>query len=263
MKAVLGDKYEGLKLRLRWLKYLYSLILNMVYRLKLLSIYNIPIVINNFNRLTFPLQLITFLENCGFTNIVILDNNSTYPPLLKFYTATQHKVIRQPSNVGHLALWRSGLYQDLKWNYFVYTDSDMLPVEECPGDFIVYFKSILDKYYRLDKVGFGIKIDDLPEHFLLKEKIVNHEKRFWEKELAPGIYRAQIDTTFALYKPFSDLKFGETSTLTACRFGYPYLIRHLPWYTDSQNMTEEEEFYLKTSSSSSSIARQYRTGDVY
>ena len=263
MPAFISDKYEGLKLRLRFLKYIYWRILNIGYKLGFLSIYEIPIVINNFNRLSFPLQLIRFLEDCGFANIIILDNNSTYPPLLEFYRNTQHKVIRQSNNVGYLAFWKSGLYDRHRWNYFVYTDPDVLPVADCPRNFVEYFKSILDKSYGLDKVGFGIKIDDLPDSFSLKTKVVNHEKKFWEKEVAPGVYKAQIDTTFALYKPFSNLKFGETSTLAAYRLAFPYVIRHLPWYADSQNLSEEEIYYLQSSNSSSGIAKQYKTGDVY
>ena len=41
----------------------------------------IPIIINSFNRLTTLKQLISSLEQRGLTNIYILDNNSTYPPL--------------------------------------------------------------------------------------------------------------------------------------------------------------------------------------
>lgn len=255
--------YHSIRSKMRFFKFGYWLVLNLGYRLKWLRIYSIPIVINNFNRLTFLLQQIRFLEGCGFTNIVIVDNNSTYPPLLKFYESCKYTVIRERTNYGHLAFWKSGLYNKYKWNYFVYTDSDVVPVEECPKNFIEYFKSVLDENYHLDKVGFGIKIDDLPDSFALKEIIINHERRFWETEVAPGIYRAQIDTTFALYKPFSDLRFGEASTQPAYRLGYRYLIRHLPWYTDSQNLSEEEKFYLQTSNNSSSIAKQYKTGDVY
>lgn len=41
---------------------------------------NIPIIINNFNRLTCLQRLIASLEVRGYHNIYIIDNNSTYPP---------------------------------------------------------------------------------------------------------------------------------------------------------------------------------------
>ncbi len=230
--------------------------LNMAYKLKFLSVYEIPIVINNFNRLKFPLELIGFLENCGFTNIIILDNNSSYPPLLKFYETCKYKVIRQKQNLGHLAFWKSGLYDQYKWNYFVYTDSDVVPVPECPKGFIEYFKFILSSNYRLDKIGFGIKIDDLPDSFSLKNKIIEYEKHYWERAVMPNLYEAPIDTTFALYKPLSKLERGESYTLAAWRTGSPYLIRHLPWYLDSGDLSDEEKYYIQTCNNSSSMGQQ-------
>lgn len=237
-------------------KIIYWRLLNLAYRFGLFSIYNIPVVINNFNRLTYPLQLIDFLEKCGFTNIIILDNNSSYEPLLNFYDTGRCKVIRSKINYGHLALWHSGLYHSYKWNYFVYTDPDVVPIKECPIDFITRFKRILDQYSSLDKIGFGLRIDDLPDFFKFKQKIEEYEKVYWKNEISPGIYEAPIDTTFALYKPFSNLKTGQAYTLRAFRTGFPYVARHLSWYVDSSNLSPEEIYYLDTSNSSSSIAKQ-------
>ena len=247
--------YHFIKSQFRFFKFIYWNILRLGYKFKILSIYNIPIIINNFNRLTHPLQLIEFLENCGFTNIVMLDNNSTYPPLLKFYNQTKHKIIRMGFNFGHLALWKSNLYKNYKWNYFVYTDSDVVPIDECPKNFIDYFRKVLDQHYQLDKIGFGIKIDDLPNSFSLKERVVAYERRYWEKEFAPTLYQASIDTTFALYKPLSNLKNDQIYTLFAVRTGFPYLLRHLPWYADSKNLTEEEQYYIQTCNNSSSLGK--------
>jgi hypothetical protein len=254
--------YYTFKAQYRVSKFIYWSILRLGYKLNFFSIYNIPIIINNFNRLTFPLQLITFLEACGFTQIIVLDNNSTYPPLLDFYKNCKHTVIRNSINYGYLALWKSGLYRKYKWNYFVYSDSDVVPINECPQNFIELFKKNLDASYRLDKIGFGIKIDDLPDQFSLKRKVIDYEKIYWQKEIAPNLYEAKIDTTFALYKPLSNLKHGEASTLAANRFGFPYLVRHLPWYSDSNNLSEEENYYLKTSNSSSSLGMQIREEGV-
>jgi hypothetical protein len=258
-KDILRIPYRAMKKQLRWFKVFYWALLNLAYRLNFLSVYRIPVIINNFNRLTYPQQLIAFLEQCGFVNIVILDNDSKYQPLLDYYKNCRHNVVKLGKNYGHLALWKSALYKRYRWNYFIYTDPDVLPVERCPLNFIEYFKSVLDKTNALDKVGFGIKIDDLPDWFRLKAKTIDHEKKFWTTEVEPGVYEAQIDTTFALYKPFTGLKFGEVHTLAAYRFGAPYMVRHLPWYTDSANLSEEEQYYLKMSNASSSIATNLRS----
>ena len=58
----LKKKYHRLKSIFRILKVPYWWILNLGYRTKLLDIYDVPVIINNFNRLTFPVQLIEFLK---------------------------------------------------------------------------------------------------------------------------------------------------------------------------------------------------------
>jgi hypothetical protein len=218
----------------------------------------IPILINNFNRLSFPVQLVHWLERAGYTNIYILDNQSTYGPLLEYYQSCRHRVLRLDQNYGHLAFWKAGLYQRFRWNYFAYTDSDVLPVEDCPTDFLTHFKVLLDRYTHLDKVGFGIKIDDLPEHFSLRKQVITYESRYWQKPAGRGLFDAPIDTTFALYRPFSNLRLGHAYLLRAYRTDAPFLVRHLPWYADSENLTEEEKYYLETSNSSSTVAKQQR-----
>lgn len=234
------------------------------YGIGLRNHFKIPVIINNFNRLTSLVQLITFLESKGYQNIIILDNDSTYPPLLKFYAETKHKLINLNHNYGHLALWKSGVYKEYWWDYFCYTDSDVLPISECPNDFLRYFRKILRKYYSLDKVGFAIKVDDLPDSFSLKEKVAKYESRYWQQQLEPGIFDAPIDTTFAMYRPFSNLRHQEIYTLPAARIGFPYLIRHLPWYVDSENLSDEESYYLRTCNKSSSIAKSIKgEGAIY
>lgn len=252
---------KGAEDGVRALKSIYWFVINIGYRGNFFSVNEIPIIINNFNRLAYLQDLLRFLNQYGFTNIIIIDNNSTYVPLMEFYKDCPYKVYRLQKNYGHLAFWHSNLYYKYRWNYFVYTDPDVLPIDQCPKDFLKYFKTILDKNYRIDKVGFGIKIDDLPDSFTFKEKVVSYELGYWKKEVKPNIFEAPIDTTFALYKPLSNLKAGHIFTLSANRTGFPYLIRHLPWYIDSGNLSEEERYYMQTSNSSSTIGSQAR-GDV-
>ena len=58
-------------------------------------------------------------------------------------------------------------------------------------------------------------------------------------DLKETIYKAPIDTTFALYKPNS---FGGY-WLNSARTDFPYLARHLSWYDDKDE--KEEIFYKK------------------
>lgn len=225
--------------------------------------HSIPIIINNFNRLSTLCNLVEWLKENKYSNIIILDNQSTYPPLLDYYKTCDVKVIRLDKNYGHLALWKSGVYQQFKWNYFVYTDSDVLPIEECPNNFLLNFYCVLAKYFSLKKVGFSIKIDDLPDHFSLKEKVIEYEKKYWINHFHDLGFDAPIDTTFALYKPFTNLRFGEVYTQKAIRMKPPYTIRHLPWYNNLQNLTSEEIFYIEQANTSSTISKQFRGKEIY
>ncbi len=210
---------------------------------------NIPIYIISFNRLTMLKQLVNCLEEKGYTNVQIIDNQSTYPPLLEYYNSISNKVHYLDKNYGHMAFWNCGQFEDvIKNEYYVVTDSDILPVEDCPDDFIELFYEILNKNPHFTKVGFSLKIDDIPDTNKQKKFIVRWESEFYKlkykykfKNKDFNVYDADIDTTFALYKPnINTKKFG-----VAIRTGYPYQSIHQPWYRDSSIVTEEELYYQK------------------
>jgi hypothetical protein len=201
---------------------------------------NVPIIINNRNRLTYLKQMINWFIKAGYSNIVILDNNSNYSPLLEYYKSSGLKVIYLKENFGHLALWKSGLYKNYYHNYYVYSDPDLLPIETCPNDFMRYFLETLQRYNNIEKIGFGLKIDDLPNHYSKKNEVIAWEQKFWKEEIEKDVYIAALDTTFAVYKPYTN---GALWVQNALRSGGNYVMRHLPWYEDSSNLTEEDAFY--------------------
>ncbi len=208
----------------------------------------IPVIINNYNRLECLKKQITWLESIGINQIYIIDNNSYYPELIRFYKEIKYPVFRLDKNVGHLALWKTVIFQLFKNQYYVYTDSDIIPVENCPKNVLDYFYKLLQKYSNYDKVGFGLKIDDLDDSHYLKDLVIEWENKYWEQEIEKDVYIAPIDTTFALYRP--GVKGGPE--LNALRTGANYTARHLTWYFKNNSLTEEELFYIKTANKSSS-----------
>lgn len=205
---------------------------------------NIPIIINNRNHFTYLLRLISFLEKNNYKNIIILDNASTYKPLLEYYQTCKHRIVYLNENLGFMAINKCNLWNEVSNKYFVYTDPDILPIEECPINFIKYFITIMEKDLFLAKVGFSLKIDDIPDHYSNKEKVINWESQFWKNKRNDGNYSASIDTTFALYAPGVKSSFLSI-TRKHCRTGYPYQARHLPWYEDSDNLPDDIAFYYK------------------
>ncbi|MBN2166276.1 MAG: hypothetical protein JW717_08385, partial [Marinilabiliaceae bacterium] len=151
---------------------------------------NTPVIINNYNRLDYLKKQIAWLENAGMKNIYIIDNASTYPPLLDYYKNCPYTIFKLTKNVGHTALWDTHIYLWFKNQYYILTDPDVIPVEECPLNAVEHFYKLLERYPEITKVGFGLKINDLPDHYNRKQEVIEWESKFWQNEIEPGIYKA-------------------------------------------------------------------------
>ncbi len=209
--------------------------------------FRVPIVINNRNRYTYLRDFVDWLQKSGYQNIIILDNDSDFPPLLTYYKTCTARVIFLKQNLGYKALWQSAFFDEIKKGYYVYTDSDLAPNRNCPNDFVYRLYQILARY-SAEKCGPALEIDDLPDHYERKEEVLAFEKKHWAEFVEKDIYDAPIDTTFALYKPFA---YGDAEELKALRVAGDLVFKHLPWYEDSFNPTAEDRYYKEHVSSSS------------
>lgn len=201
---------------------------------------NIPVFIICRDRLEPLLKLVSWLEQRGFKRIVFIDNDSLFPPLLDFYSQTPYQVIKLMRNVGHTSPWTLSLTRVLvPEEFYIVSDPDVIPAKECPADVIRYFLRVHQAYMAYQKVGFGLKIDDLPDTYPLKRQVVEWESQFWKQPLDNDLFEAGVDTTFALYKPFT-----YSYTLhPSIRTGGNYVARHLPWYGDPSKISADEQYY--------------------
>lgn len=203
---------------------------------------DIPVIINNYNRLACMRRLIKALTDRGYNNIYIIDNKSTWPPLLDYYDSCPYTVFRLNENLGFKALWKC---PDLKRrfcrDYYIYTDPDVVPADYCPDDFIDYFFNEIRKRPLTRKIGFSLRIDNLPDHYGRKEEVVAWEQSFYTRK-KDNLYRASIDTTFALYRPYAGL--SRSRYVESYRTAYPYQAEHLPWYSNSRQPDAEELYYI-------------------
>lgn len=222
----------------------------------------IPIIINSRDRLSTLERLVNWLRSAGYQNLAVLDNCSSYPPLLNYLDRIQSELLvyRLKRNLGSQALWMSGLFETFPEDIpFVYTDSDILPIEGCPADVVIHLHELLCRYPQASKAGLGLRIDDIPNTYKYRTAVIDWESKFWEHPLAGNCYSAPVDTTFAVYRPAS------WHQLNAVRSGYPYLARHLPWYEDTSRPTDEENYYRSHALASSSswsaefVAARYLT----
>jgi len=205
-----------------------------------MTLSNINIVINNRNRLTTTKKMVEKLLSINPNEqIIIIDNGSTYPPLLEWYNKIIDTVnIRFHKNEGHLALWATGLYKELG-EYFIYTDADIILPDNLPLDWKQIMFNIMMKYPEYKKIALGLRIDDLPENYLFKNQVKRNEGRWWLEEVESNLYKADTDTTFALMKNFGDNCYP---SLRICR--EDLICRHHGWYLCLDNLDDEEKYYL-------------------
>ena len=170
--------------------------------------------------------------------IIIIDNESSYQPLIDWYKEIENKVdIRYLTNEGHLAIWATAIYKELG-EYFIYTDSDLELNQNMPDDYQLVMYNLLQKY-EMNKVALAIKIDDLPNHYRYKNQVVRNEGRWWLDEVEPNVFTADTDTTFALMRNIGD------NTYRSLRIAREdFICRHMPFYIDLDNLDEEEQYYI-------------------
>lgn len=209
---------------------------------------DIPIILNNFNRLSTTKKLADDLSKLGYTNIHILDNNSTYPPLLDWYQHCPYKVELLGKNLGQLAVYNSDYIN--KFNGWVaYSDSDIELNAGCPSGFIERMIQIGDKYNR-NKIGLALRVDDVPTT-RYGIYIKREEKKFWTKEIEPDTYDADVDTTFSV------IKVGQPFQYQAIRLAGNLTARHIPWYLDYENLNSEELYIIEKADSQFSTTKRF------
>lgn len=194
------------------------------------------------DRVTDLRQLVEWLERAGHQRIVLLDNASTYEPLVEYLKASPHEVRCLGQNHGARCAWIADQIPAGEW--FVVTDPDILPTDDCPLDLVQHLHDLLKRYLRFPKAGPGLYLDDLGStHFIDWERSLagvssNEFPVPHGRELAPGVFGSLIDTTFALHRPNMPFVYD------AIRTGHPYLARHLSWYRET-DPTGEDLFYLQ------------------
>lgn len=203
-------------------------------------------------------QLVYWLEAEGFENLVLVDNDSTYPPLLEFYEETPHRVVRLGRNVGHHSPWLPELAAIRgDRDAYVVSDPDVIP-EPLAGGAVQRFADLLNRYPGYAKAGFGLRIDDLPDRYAHRDAVLRWEAEAWQREVEPGVFHAPIDTTFALYRAGAGFSLGP-----ALRTGAPFLAKHEPWYRVDAHTDEELTYYYARAQSSDATWRPDAKDDMY
>lgn len=221
----------------------------------------IPVYIINFNNLSFLKKMVSQLEK--FTkNIHVIDNHSTFPQLLEYYdTDYPYFLHRMDENYGYSVYMK--LYDEFP-RIFAITDPDLEFNPELPTTFLADFVRLTEEHRRW-KVGMALSLLDADKMFpysdyFFGQSICQWEIKFWSKKVAPDLYDAAVDTTFAVWnKAYAPIDLNRALTHNrglSLRVAGNYQCRHLPWYKDwLKDLTPEEIKFVSEGNNSSSIIR--------
>jgi len=187
--------------------------------------------------------------------IIVLDHNSTYPPMLEYIKRKQDE---KQFTVHFLQsqLWDDALVESSRFieqylkahphaEYYVFTDPD-IAFYNTRSDALLFFAANLASCSKIRVVGPGLVISDIPDHY--KDK--NPEKMWGDtpnlatwKGIRYHVVRQPIDTTFAMRRRktiYARMQHGGT-TLRAYA---PYVATHTDWYLNSNKLPEDKVWYL-------------------
>lgn len=196
-----------------------------------------PVVIISRDRLTYLRELVDWCERAEL-DITILDNASTYGPLVEWLERSPHNIVRLAENVGPHSPWLSRYMEDHhKRHWVVVTDPDVIP--DCPLDGVDHLRWLFHRHQLTSKIGLSLHLDDLPDHYPHRDAVFRCHAHYlsdeWRKDR--WLFRVPVDTTFALYRPGAMFEIGGYRTAP------PYMARHLPWYENPADLPEDVRYY--------------------
>lgn len=241
----------------------------------------IPVVLMALNNPTLLRAMVDQLTECFQASIIIIDNGSTLVQYLKSLSNISNiHVHRMTRNLGPHMLFGTEdgrLILDGLPQYFAFSDSDIRLNDFTPINFLCVLARLTDML-NVPKAGLALDLSDREDMFpqtgflvsgQRSESIFQEQKKFFNTsirldwpELNNSVYKADIDTTFAVYNKKLLPKHGDrwTFTYSAVRVGGTFASKHKPWYPKTfQNIsnTEIKAMFSGEGTMSAFIRRQH------
>ena len=204
---------------------------------------SIPVIIVNYNRCQTLMQMVDWLLQLDdAVSIIILDNASTYPPLLEYYDSLDYPNVQvKRFTKNHKLDKMIAISQTMQqYEYYVVTDADLIPYSDTKGNILSRMKVMLAKHKDINHVGASLMINDIPDYYPLKHAVQKWEGQFWTHSREENVFEAFVDTTFAMYRNNSYLM----ELYPALRLGKNYSLKHVDWYVDLSNLSHENKYNM-------------------
>jgi hypothetical protein len=205
------------------------------------------VYITNRNLLTWPKKMAEIFATQGH-NVTIVDNNSSWPPLLDWYNKCPHKVARINNNdFGCGSPWWSNIITDISEHY-VTCDAD-LGLEDVPSDWPDVCIEALEKY-NVPKIGLSLKDTDCPSQnpaYLIDQfdKFPKGNPDVWKWYDDKGKYcNFPVDYHFNVWNK-NERPTNFATYPCGIRTNKPYTARHLPWHLVMKKDKKEKSFQIE------------------
>lgn len=219
-------------------------------------------VIITYNNPWYLKNTINQLEVLGVKDIIVIDSNSTYEPMLDLLheLSSQFLVLKKDYNNGPRDIFiRDAIFLALP-NIFYVTDPDLQGFDKLPKNFEEVFRELCERQ-NLAKVGSALKLEMEEENILGIQGVYIHagtigqwEEQWYKNKLcntidSQPVYQAPIDTTFCRHDKNKMLinGYGLSSSWhlqqPTARVGGTYALEHLPWRKRVPIPKEEYEYY--------------------
>lgn len=196
--------------------------------------------------------------------IVFIDNGSTFLKTIQFLKKSENSKIpvywNKPDSNNFTLNFEAIIENHLNTinprpKYYCLSDPDIMFCDDCPKDILKVYQSLLN-FTSATCVSPILKINDIPDHYPLKNEVLRKNIPLFREEISSRAgpfqylnyngkkikYRySAVDTTFAMYR--SSFKF-KRHIINAIRVYEPYWAKHLDWYIDPNNMSEDAIYYM-------------------
>ncbi len=189
------------------------------------------------DRLSYGSRCVAALMMAGL-DVTVVDHGSTFAPAVDWLSDLEIPVWYHGGG-NPRELWNHPDFRAaVAGERYVVTDPDVVPDDGCPTDWPQHLSALLDVHGQ-PKIGLGLRIDDIPDHYPRKRQVLDWEGQYWQREIVPGLYDAGTDTTLAVCQPLG----GGGHTIGGARTGPPYVANHLAWYENPEALPEDVAYY--------------------